>query len=117
MWNELVLVIKYDKVEEEDSQHARLLLSQLNTAGGSHLMRKEITRFLEDVVEKYGDIHKQTLEQELADLKSDYEEYKKRPIKGIYKLDGIHWCNVNDKICADYELRIMILEMQIRNCQ
>jgi hypothetical protein len=114
MWNELILVIKYDKVEEEDRQHARLLLSQLNTAGGIHLMRKEITRFLEDMVEKYGDIHKQTLEQELADLKSDYEEYKKKPIKGIYKLDGIRYTNAHDKICADYELKIMILETQIR---
>ena len=55
MWNELVLVIKYDQVEEEDRQHARLLLSQLNTAGGIHLMRKEVTHFLEDMVEKYGD--------------------------------------------------------------
>ena len=116
MYNELVKVIKYDKVEEEDRTHARLLLSQLNTASGRHLMRKEITYFLEDMVEKYVDIHKQTLEQELDDLKSDYEEYKKNPIKGIYKLDGIQYSNAHDKICADYELRIMNLEMQIRNC-
>ena len=116
MYNELVLVIKYDKVDEEDRNHARLLLSQLNTASGSHLMRKEITYFLEDMVEKYGDIHKQTLEQELADLKSDYEKYKKKPVKGLHKLDGIHYSNAHDKICADYELRIMNLEMQIRNC-
>ena len=115
MWNELVLVIKYDKVEEEDRTLAKLLLSQLNTASGSHFMRKEITYFLEDMVEKYGDIHKQTLEQELADLKSDYEEYKKNPIRGMYKLDGIRHTNAHDKICADYELRIMILETQIRN--
>ena len=55
MYNELVRVINYDKVESEDENHARLLLSQLKTAGGSHLMRKEITHFLEDMVEKYGD--------------------------------------------------------------
>lgn len=116
MWNELVKVIKYDKVEEEDRQHARLLLSQLNTASGSHLMRKEITYFLESMVEKYGDIHKQTLEQELADLKSEYEEYKKNPIKGVYKLDGVRYSNAHDKICADYEVRIMSLETQIKNC-
>lgn len=116
MWNELVKIIKSDKVDEEDRSHARLLLSQLNPAGGSHLMRKEITYFLESMVEKYGDIHKQTLEQELAELKSEYEEYKKNPIKGMYKLDGIRYSNAHDKICADYELRIMILETQIKNC-
>jgi hypothetical protein len=116
MWNELVKIIKSDKVDEEDRNHARLLLSQLNTAGGIHLMRKEVTHFLEDMVEKYGDIHKQTLEQELAELKSEYEEYKKNPIKGMYKLDGIRYTNAHDKICADYELRIMSLETQIKNC-
>lgn len=77
MWNELVLVIKYDKVEEEDRQHARLLLSQLNTAGGSHFMRKEITRFLEDMVEKYGTIPtKLTLEKQLNDLIAEMEDFK-----------------------------------------
>lgn len=115
MWNELVLVIKYDKVEEADRNHARLLLNLLNTASGSHLMRKEITYFLEDMVEKYGNIHKRTLEQELADLKSDYEEYKKKPIRGMYKLDGIRYTNAHDKICSDYELRIIILERQIKS--
>ena len=73
----MVLVIKYDKVEEEDRQHARLLLSQLNTAGGSHLMRKEITRFLEDMVEKYGTIPtKLTLGKQLNDLITEIEEFK-----------------------------------------
>lgn len=77
MWNELVLVIKYDKVEEEDRQHARLLLSHLNTAGGIHLMRKEITYFLEDMVEKYGTIPtKLTLEKQLNDLIAEIEEFK-----------------------------------------
>lgn len=116
MYNELVLVINYDKVDDEDRNYARLLLSQLQTASGRHLMRKEITYFLEDMVEKYGNIHKQTLEQELADLKSDYEKYKKKPIKGMYKLNGMRY-TAHDKICADYELRIMNLEMQIRNCK
>lgn len=115
MYNELVKVIKYDKVEEEDRKHAKLLLSQLNTASGIHIMRKEITYFLESMVEKYGDIHKQTLEQELDNLKSDYEDYKKKPIKGFYKLDGIQYTNAHDKICADYELRIKNLEKQIMN--
>ena len=77
MWNELVLVIKYDKVEEEDRTHARLLLSLLNTASGSHLMRKEITYFLEDMVEKYGAIPtKLTLEKQLNDLIAEMEEFK-----------------------------------------
>ena len=51
------------------------------------------------MVEKYGEIPTEvTLEQQLIDLKKDYEEYKKKPIKGIDKLDGFHWVNVNDKI-------------------
>jgi hypothetical protein len=114
MWNELVNVIRFNKVEEEDKKHAKLLLSLLNTASGSHLMKKEITHFLEDMVEKYGEIPtKATLEQQLIELKNDYEEYKKKPIKGIDKLDGFHWVNVNDKICADYELKIKNLESEI----
>lgn len=77
MWNELVMVIKYDKVSQEDKDHARLLLGQLNTAGGSHLMRKEITYFLEDMADKYGTIPtKVTLEQELADVLAEQEEFR-----------------------------------------
>ena len=77
MWNELVNVIKYDRVEEEDRQHARLLLSQLNTASGSHFMKKEITYFLEDMLEKYGTIPtKLTLEKQLNDLIAEMEEFK-----------------------------------------
>lgn len=114
MWNELVNVIRFDKITKEEKDHARLLLNQLNTASGSHLMKKEITYFLEDMVEKYGEIPtKATLEQQLIELKNDYEEYKKKPIKGIDKLDGLHWVNVNDKICADYELKIKNLESEI----
>lgn len=114
MWNELINVIRFDKVEQEDKEHARLLLKLLNTASGSHLMKKEITNFLEDMVDKYGEIPtKATLEQQLIELKNDYEEYKKKPIKVIDKLDGFHWVNVNDKICADYELKIKNLESEI----
>jgi hypothetical protein len=113
MWNELVLVIKYDKVEEEDRQHARLLLSQLNTAGGSHLMRKEITRFLEDMVEKYGDIPtKPTLEKQLNDLIAEMEEFK------------AYWANrpkcrediimISNRM-HQYSVEINRLEKQIRN--
>lgn len=77
MWNELVMVIKYDKVSQEDKDHARLLLNQLNTAGGRHLMRKEITYFLEDMVDKYGTIPtKVTLEKQLKDLLAEMEEFK-----------------------------------------
>lgn len=114
MWNELVNVIRFDKVEEEDKNHARLLLKLLNTASGSHSMKKEIIYFLEDMVEKYGEIPtKATLEQQLIELKNDYEEYKKKPITGIHKLNGFNWVNVNDKICADYELKIKNLESEI----
>ena len=77
MWNELILVIKYDKVSQEDKDHARLLLNQLNTAGGSYFMRKEITNFLEYMADKYGTIPtKVTLEQQLKDLIAEMEEFK-----------------------------------------
>ena len=77
MYNELVRVINYDNVSEEDENHARLLLSQLKTAGGRHLMRKEITYFLEDMVEKYGTIPtKLALEKQLNDLIAEMEEFK-----------------------------------------
>lgn len=77
MWNELVNVIRFDKVDQEDKEHARLLLKLLNTASGSHLMKKEITNFLEDMVEKYGEIPtKATLEQQLIELKSEMENFK-----------------------------------------
>ena len=113
MWNELVLVIKYDRVEEEDRQHARLLLSQLNTASGSHFMRKEITRFLEDMVEKYGTIPtKLNLEKQLNDLITEMEEFK------------AYWAN-RPKVREDiimisnrmhqYSVEVNRLEKQIRN--
>jgi hypothetical protein len=115
MYNELVLVIKYDKVSQEDKDHARLLLGQLNTAGGIHLMRKEITYFLEDMYEKYGNIPKMTLEQELNDLKNDYNKYKSKPHKGYAKLNGIHYYNTYESVCRNYEMRISDLEKQISN--
>lgn len=77
MWNKLIMVIKYDKVSQEDKNHARLLLSQLNTSGGKYFMRKEITYFLENMVDKYGTIPtKVTLEQQLKDLIAEMEEFK-----------------------------------------
>lgn len=113
MYNELVRVINYDKVEEEDENHARLLLSQLKTAGGRHLMRKEITYFLEDMVEKYGTIPtKLTLEKQLNDLIAEMEEFK------------AYWAN-RPKIREDiimisnrmhqYSVELNRLEKQIRN--
>ena len=77
MWNELVMVIKYDKVSQEDKDHARLLLNQLNTASGAYFLKKEITYFLEDMVEKYGTIPtKVTLEKQLKDLIAEMEKFK-----------------------------------------
>lgn len=114
MYNDLVMVINYDKIEQEDENHARLLLSQLKTAGGIHLLRKEITYFLEDMYEKYGNIPKITLEQELIDLKNDYNKYKTKPHKGYAKLDGMRYSNIDDSICYDYEMRIQELERKIK---
>ena len=54
MWNELIKIINYEKIELKDKEYAQLLLNQMNTAGGRHLMKKEITYFIEDMVEKYG---------------------------------------------------------------
>lgn len=56
MWNELVMIIKSDKVEEEEKNYARLLLKQLNTASGSYFLKKEIKYFLDDMADKYGNI-------------------------------------------------------------
>ena len=113
MWNELVMVINYDKIEQEDENHARLLLRQLNTAGGIHLMRKEITYFLEDMYEKYGNIPKIRLERELINLRNDYNKYKTKPRSGYAKLDGMRYSNINESICYNYEMRISALEKQI----
>jgi hypothetical protein len=114
MWNDLVKVIKYDKVSQEDKDHARLLLGQLNTAGGIHLIRKEVTYFLEDMYEKYGNIPKITLEQELINLKNDYNKYKTNPHKGYAKLDGMRYYNTHETICNEYEMRIQELERKIK---
>ena len=113
MYNELVMVINYDKIEQEDENHARLLLSQLKTAGGIHLLRKEITYFLEDMYEKYGNIPKITLEQELIDLKNEYNKYKTKRHKGYAKLDGMRYSNIDDSVCLNYEMRISALEKQL----
>lgn len=77
MWNELVMVIKYDKVSQEDKEYARLLLNHLNTASGAYFLKKEITYFLEDMVEKYGTIPtKLTLKKQLKDLIAEMEQFK-----------------------------------------
>lgn len=114
MYNELVKVINYDKIEQDDENHARLLLSHLKTAGGIHLMRKEITYFLEDMYEKYGNIPKLTLEQELINLKNDYNKYKTNPHKGYAKLDGMRYSNIDESICNNYEMKIKELERKIK---
>ena len=114
MYNELVKVINYDKIEQEDENHARLLLSQLKTAGGIHLMRKEITYFLEDMYEKYGNIPKLTLEQEQIDHKNEYNKYKTKRHKGYAKLDGMRYSNIDESICNNYETRIQELERKIK---
>ena len=113
MYNNLCFVINYDKIEQDDENHARILLNQLNTAGGIHLLRKEITYFLEDMYEKYGNIPKITLEQELINLKNDYNKYKTKPHKGRAKLDGVRYYNTHETICNEYERRISALEKQI----
>lgn len=114
MENELIKVIKYDKVEEEDRNHARLLLSDLRTAGGIHLIRKELTYFLENMYEKYGNIPRLSLEQELIEVKNDYNKYKNKPHRGYAKLDGMRYSNINDSICYEYETRIKELERKIK---
>lgn len=114
MENELIMVINYDKVSAEDRHHAELLLGDLRTAGGIHLIRKELTYFLEDMYEKYGNIPKLSLEQELINLKNDYNKYKNKPHRGYAKLDGMRYSNINDSICYEYETRIKELERKIK---
>lgn len=115
MWNKLVMVINYDKVSQEDKDLARLLLRQLDTAGGAYFLKKEITHFLENMYEKYGNIPKITLEQELINLKNEYNKYKTKPYKGYAKLDGMRYSNINERVCHNYEMRIQKLERKIKN--
>lgn len=111
MWNELVMVIKYDKVSQEDKDHARLLLNQLNTAGGRHFMRKEIAYFLEDMVDKYGTIPtKVTLEKQLKDLLAEMEEFKAYWAKQIKCRD--HHIMISKRM-HQYFIDIKSLEKQI----
>lgn len=53
MYNKLVMIIKFDKVEQDDKDLARMLLSQYNTAGGS-MIKNEIQCFIDKITEKYG---------------------------------------------------------------
>lgn len=111
MWNELVMVIKYDKVSQEDKDHASLLFNQLNTAGGIHLMRKEITYFLEDMYEKYGPIpNKFTLEKQLKDLIAEMEEFKAYWANKPKFRDDVIW--VSNRM-HEYSTQIMVLQKQI----
>lgn len=113
MWNELVMFIKYDKVSQEDKDHARLLLNQLNTAGGSYFMRKEITYFLEDMVNKYGTIPtKVTLEKQLKDLIAEMEEFKAYWANKPKLRDDIIW--VSNRM-HEYSAQIIALKKQIGN--
>jgi hypothetical protein len=52
-WDDLNMVMKCDKVSQEDKNHARLLISQLKFGDD---MSKELTYFLEDMANKYGTI-------------------------------------------------------------
>ena len=42
MWNFLLKLIREHKLSEDDLKQAHMLLWDLNTAGGVHLVRKEI---------------------------------------------------------------------------
>lgn len=53
MWNKLIKVIKNGNIDQNDKKKAEMLLSYLNTASGTHLMRKEIQYFLEEMKNKY----------------------------------------------------------------
>ena len=113
MWNELVKVIKYDKVSQEDKDHARLLLNQLNTAGGSYFMREEITNFLENIVDKYGTIPtKVTLEKQLKDLIAEMEEFK---VYWANKIKGREQTIMISNRMHEYSTQIIALQKQIEN--
>ena len=50
MWNFLLKLIREHKLSEDDLKQARMLFRDLNTAGGVHLVRKEILT----LASKYG---------------------------------------------------------------
>ena len=113
MYNTLVMVIKFDKVSQEDKEHARLLLSDLNTAGGIHLIRKEVTNFLDNMVDKYGTIPtKVTLEKQLKDLIAEMEEFKAYWAKQVKCRD--HHIMISKRM-HEYFTQISALEKQIGN--
>lgn len=45
MWNYLVIIINKTK-DEDIKKYGSMLISQLNTAGGSHLMKDEVVNFI-----------------------------------------------------------------------
>lgn len=53
MYNELVRIIKNDKISKEDKNKAKMLLNQLTTASGAYFLKKEIQYFIEEIDEKY----------------------------------------------------------------
>lgn len=114
MWNELVKVIKYYKVDKEDRERARLLLSLLNTASGSHLMKKEITHFLDDMVEKYGALQNPPLEQQLKEVEQELADFKKDCAdKGLDKMR--YFEKTYKDIIWEKEKQIEQLKREIKN--
>jgi hypothetical protein len=76
MWNELIKVIKYENIDQNDKVKAEMLLNSLNTAAGATLMRKEIQCFLEEMENKYDFPKKVSLENELNNLISEMQEFQ-----------------------------------------
>ena len=114
MYNELVKVIKNHNVSNEDRDRARLLLSQLNTAGGRHLMKKEITYFLDDMVEKYGALQNLSLEQQLADVEQELVDFKKDCADK--RLDRMRYFEATYRnIIFEKEQQIARLKREIKN--
>jgi len=53
LYNPLCRIINETK-DQESKEHAKILLSQVNTAGGSELMREEVTNFLDNYNERFN---------------------------------------------------------------
>lgn len=113
MWNELIKIINYEKIELKDKEYAQLLLSQMNTAGGRHLMKKEITYFIEDMTEKYGIIPtKSSLEKQKKGLIDEMESFKSYWVnKQVSRQQKIF---ISKKM-HEYTTKLISLEKQIYN--
>ena len=113
MWNELVKVIKYYKVDKEDRDRARLLLSLYNTAGGG-MIKKDIQYFLDDMVEKYGALQNPPLEQQLKDVEQELADFKKDCADK--RLDKMRYFEKTYKdIIWEKEKQIAQLKREIKN--